>query len=115
MDVSAVNFALGFSTKKYEQVTTIGLVGVSLSFSSSGACCLTPHFSSIDSSIGLFLPTRLVLTRAPLTKPTARCPMSRNEPGIPWRRRGSDYKPTEGGHRCNSDIEDVYRMQQMCT
>ena len=98
---------VGLLDGRYEQVITIKAPGVSLCFPLSRACCLTHLLLSIVTSRSL--PTILVLTRAPMTEPTA-LTYVKEWAGIDW----LIYSGTRVGNGFNLDIKDVYRMRQMC-
>jgi len=100
MHASAVNFALGFFgwplNGKYEQVITIEATGFNNTLAPYDTCPNAgTHNKSDRSSTYIKEWTEIYLKAA-------------------QKRVQVDFKPTEGGLGFNLEIEDVYKMQQMC-
>ncbi|KAH0831037.1 phosphoglycerate mutase-like protein [Lanmaoa asiatica] len=100
MHASAVNFALGFFgwplEGKYEQVITIESSGFNNTLAPYDTCSNAGAHKKADRSLTYIKEwTGIYLKEA-------------------QKRLQADLKPTEGGQGFNLEVEDVYRMQQMC-
>lgn len=119
MHASAVNFALGFFGwplgRKYEQVITIEASGVSFMFRFSllRACCLT--CCQFNNTLA---PYDTCPNAGTHNKSDRSSTYIKEWAGIylkeAQKRLQADLKPAEDGQGFNLEIEDVYRMQQMC-
>ncbi|KAF8452345.1 histidine phosphatase superfamily [Boletus edulis BED1] len=100
MHASAVNFALGFFgwplDGKYEQVITIEASGFNNTLAPYGTCPNAGTHNKADRSLTY-------------VKKWAGIYLEQAQ-----KRLQADLKPTDGGQGFNLEIEDVYRMQQMC-
>lgn len=121
MLASAVNFALGFFgwplDGKYEQVITIEASGVSVTswFSPSWACCPTYLSRQFNNTLA---PYDTCPNAGAHNKADRSLTYVKEWAGIylkeAQKRLQADLKPAKGGQGFNIEVEDVYRMQQMC-